>query len=702
MRVLGIIISLPLIFFLPGYALFRSRLFAEHRMEWLPRLLLIITLSVVTTSLVAMVLAETGVLRLWLLDIILAVITAALTLAFDRVKRAIFAHGLKAGETAIVIVLCLLAVACFFRPFEFVIGDGDSGYNFNNGYHIAQTGAVNVTEKSVEDMTDAELEMFYSRRILQFMPFHLRDRQTGRIQPLLYHLLPVWIGIFIMLFGTWGGLFVVPLFSLLSVLALFALARRFTGLFGAAAGAVLFCLFFPQFYFAREPLSEMFCQFFVIVAALFFREFLETRGTASALAAASAAIAAAAVRPEALILPLLMLAVMFGRLFTHRFRAGDYVHVNALLVGFLLLWFYMLLVQYSYLAGQFRRLSAAAGRFTNMQLFLAAFLGATGLCFLLFNAPPLHRRLERAGKRLLGLVEQRAPWISRAARGVMGTAVLVSFIVFYFVYPHRPGVTAASPQKFFFYTAAFFGGVAVFVFVAGLCLLIFESDTPGFSFLLAVGVVTYTYAFTESAVTNGYQPWLLRRYIPLVIPALFLGFAYLAGRFWETRRPALRAAAALTAAGFVVLFCYFAWPVFNHVEYRGVNRQIEALASKLDDDVVVFTEGFTGEAFGIPLRYQHGIDARRAFTLDSESLRQVVEKYSAEGRDVLVEAGALNMLTADPEIFDDFSFEKELEYTVSFPRLSKSYAVRPVHRGTEAHDLSFFRVEPRTASPSDD
>lgn len=701
MRALGIIITVPLVFFIPGYAVFRSRLFSEYRMDWLVRVLLVICLSVSATSLVALFLAEAGHLSLWLLDIILACLAAGVRLAFGDTKRRLFAARPRAGEAAVVIVLCLLAVLFFFRPFEYVAGDGDPGYYFNNGYNIASTGSVNVIDESVGEMSDAELKTFFSKGISQFIPFHLRARQTGKIQPLLYHLLPVWIGIFIMLFGTWGGLFVAPLFALLSVVAVFALARRFTGLFGATAGAALLCVFFPQFYFAREPASEIFCQFFVVVAALFLLEFLRTRGIASALAGAGAATAAAAVRPEALILPVLMLAVMFGRMFLDRYRAGDFVFVNALLLGLLYLWFYMLVGEYSYLASNMSRVISLFGSHGGMRAFLTFFLVAIGVCFVIFNLWPLQRRMASLGGRALGALERRASWAGRAAKGAMAATVLLAFIFFYFVSPHRAGLTASSPQKFFFYTAAFFGGVAVFIFVAGLCLLILESDRPGFSFLLAAGVVAYTLAFTESSVTAGYQPWLLRRYIPLVVPALFIGFSYLAGRLWETRKPAPRTAAALVVAGFLALFLCFAAPVFNHVEYRGINRQLEELASKLDEDVVIFTRPFTGEAFGIPLRYQHGVDARRAYTFEQyEAFEEIITRYSGLGRGVLIEAGGLNSLRMDPRILDSFAFRKAFEYTISFPRLSKSYVVRPVRAGTEKHDLTFFYVTPRNPGAS--
>jgi hypothetical protein len=225
-------------------------------------------------------------------------------------------------------------------------------------------------------------------------------------------------------------------------------------------------------------------------------------------------------------------------------------------------------------------------------------------------------------------------------------------------------------------------------------LLIYEADRLGFSFLIAASVVAYTSAFAESAVTAGWQPWLSRRFMPLVVPMLLVGFGYLAGRLWETKLVALRVATALTAACFLAFFCYFSVPVFNHLEYKGIDRQIENLAAKLDNDVVIFTDVFAGEAFGIPLRYQHNVDARRAYNLANyRSLQEIVTKYSKQGRRVIIETRGLYALKTDKRIFDTLKFSKVFEYSLQFPRLGMSFAIRPKHTGIEKHHLTFFYVK---------
>jgi hypothetical protein len=692
---LEILFTVPLLFVIPGYALVKSRLFKARRSSWISRVVLVIALSAGVASLAALSYGEMGYLRIWLLDLTLAVFSLAVWLVFGRTRVPVFEKRPRPIEAVVVIALCVLSILLFFRPFEYIAGDGDPGYYFNSGYHIAETGAVNITDEAATRMDDVELKTFYDNGIAGFIPFHLRSRQTGKTQPQLYDMLPVWIGIFILLFGKSGGLYVVPLFALFSVLAFFALARRFTGVFGAACGALLFCLVFPQAYFARMPVSEMFCQFLVLAALLFFSEFLAEECPLSGLACAVSVTVAASVRPEALILFLPLLTVMAARLFRRRYRVGDYVTVNSLLAGMAFVWLYVMAAEYHYVRRNARKLFEALGTTTGgMTTFMGLWLAATGIALAVFNLPWINKRLCGIWSRFEGRMGEKRFWDLRVLKGALASLTLLSFVYFYFITPAWAS-SVASPRNFFFYTSEYFGGVAVFVFVAGLCWLLFDADDAGFSFVVTSSLILYGLVFSEAVGTRGWQPWLSRRFMVVTIPMLMLGFAFLAGRLWDSKKPFLRATALLGAACFVVLFCFFLAPFAGHVEYKGIDRQYRELAEKVDGDVVIFTDPFVGEAVGIPLRYQYGVDARRAWDLnDTATFRDIVRGYVEEGREVLIETGGLTYANARPDFSEVLDLEKAFDYEVKFPRTSKSYKVRPWATGTERHDLTFFKVQP--------
>lgn len=697
MRILGAVITLPLLFFIPGYVFLRTRLFSSKDMPFIEKLLLAVVLSVSAASLIALFLAEAGYLRIWLVDLLLGALAVGARLVFGDEKTRIFSPRPLRWEVAIVAILVLLSLVMFFRPAEFVAGEGDPEYYFNNGYHLAHTGSMSVYDRSVPKMSEFEIGSFYYTGIAQFFPFHLRNRATGRIQPLLYHLLPTWVAIFIMLFGTWGGLYVVPLFALLSMLALFALARRFSGLLGATIATLLGTLFFLQVWFARAPTSEVFCQLFVLAAILFFYEFLSTGDILTAVAAAASATAASTARPEALIMVIPMLVVMAARMFKERYRAGDYVFVNAILVGQVYVWLYVRFCEFQYVSSNFGRIIRLFGRESNMNTFLIVWALLIGAAFVFFNLPAINRFFAKAGVRVSERIKRYRQYIARSGKAALSLATLATFI-----YSYTVSAKADSSYRFLFNTALFFGGVAVFVLVAGLCLLIYEVDSFGTSFLVASFVIVNTLSLQESSLALGRFPWDSRRFMLVVVPMLAVGFGYLASRLWKTKRIELRTLAIAASAFFLILFCYYLAPIFNLPEYKGVDRQLTVLAKRMDKDVVIFTGGYLGETVGLPLRYQHGVDARKIFTLsDPVRFTELVKKYNREGKKVLLEASGIgaNEIPYNPAVRDLLDFKKAFKMQITYPRLFPVSSGRPSKTGIDKHETEFYYLEPKAGSP---
>src|SRR5450756_1562911 len=116
------VITLPLLFFIPGFVLLRGRLFSSNDMPWIEKLLLAVVLSVSAASLIALFLAEVGYLRIWLLDLLLAALAIAARLIFGGQKTPIFSPRPVRWEIVIIILLCLLSLLMFFRPAEYVAG----------------------------------------------------------------------------------------------------------------------------------------------------------------------------------------------------------------------------------------------------------------------------------------------------------------------------------------------------------------------------------------------------------------------------------------------------------------------------------------------------------------------------------------------------------------------------------------------------
>jgi hypothetical protein len=681
--------------FLPGYALFRGRLFDGVGESWAERLLLVLVLSAGVTSLFALLMAEMGYLRIWLLDIVLAAVALLARMLFGGTPRKVFWPRPGRRELVIVGVLLVLSVLMFFRPAEYVVGEGDPGYYFNIGYNLAHTGELTVHDASIPKMGDMELRTFYGSNIAQFFPFHLRDRATGRIQPLLYHLLPTWIGVFIMLFGTFGGLYLTPLFALLGLLSIYVLTRRLSGVAGASVAALLGAAFTLSMWFARIPLSEIMGQFFIVSSLLFFLDFTRSGNTLEGVACALAATCAAMVRPEAALLFVPLLVVMAARTVVARYRKADYVTANVMLLGAAAVLLYIKLREFEYVSANFGKVVKVMGAQANMNTFLLACAVVLALAFVFFNLRPLQRRLARLGEEIRRRLGPRLELVSRSARGVLAALVLVTFL---WLYNFGRGLAGArAPQKMFMNTAALLGRIAVFTFVAGLCLLVFSSDLS-FAFIASSLVVVLSVGVQESSLALGQYPWDSRRFITVTIPLLLVGFGYLAGRVWALKGAVPKAAMVAVAAAFLALFLFFDAPLYNVVDYRGVDAQLSELAGRVDGDVVAFSDQYVAELLGIPLRYQHGVDARKIALLnDPWGLYTLVLLYQKEGRRLLIDSNdpAARGVPFNRGILRYVRFVPAFDAEITYPHLEPVTSGRPREAVTRTVPLTFYTVEPR-------
>lgn len=697
MKFVKLIVMFPLCFFLPGYVFLRSSLFDERSSDWLTRLLVVICFSASVSSLIALLLAEIGFLRLRVLAAALAFVCLAIWLAFSPSGVRIFEEKPQKKELAAVIALLILGIGMFFIPSEHIVGDGDPGYYYNTGYHLAETGSLTIKDDYLKVMDGAEKKTFFGNGTAQFMPYHVGSYPEGTLDTLLYHLLPVWIAIFIRVFGPFGGSYVIPFFSLLSMLALFCLARRFSSTWAAGASTALATVFYLQVWCSKSPVSEILCQFFILASLLFFVEYLDRGGKASAIVSGLCVTVAALARPEAALFIVFMLFVLFVWMFISDERRGRFVFPNVLLVGSLCVVLYMRFPQYLYLKGNMEKFAGALGGLFAGDILMWA-LPAIFLLFLFFNLKPLRAWFAHLGEALRAKFQTRSQAIHRWIKAAICVLVFGFCAYLYFYAPHV-APTTISPQRNLFDFSVFLGGAAFFIFLLGFVWLLYESNLS-VSFLFAACGLAMLLALHLSVKGGGYLPWPARRYVTVFYPLLFVGFAYLMYKVWMLKRKELQVAVAATAVSLFVLFCFMVAPILKHVEYKGVDTHLATFASGIGSNVICFTGLFPGEAFGIPLRYQRHVDARRVYDLsDAESFAKIVNDYLSEGRYIYIELSGMKTVKFDPELFDLLEFRKAFDAVISFPRLSRTSTTWPRWIGTEEHAMRFFLLAPK-AVPS--
>ncbi len=695
---LRILIILPCILIVPGYLLFRSSLDSKNRYPPFEIVFIVLCVSVSFTSLVALFLAEAGLFNVWLVAGVVISVSLLISVILKR-RGKIVSEGRACLSTPRVEVILFISLIVFggvffFRPAQYLAGDGDPGYYFNIGYSIAQSGSVKIHDPSVAKMTDFEIKTFYKGGVAQFIPFHLRNRKNGEIQPLLYDLIPVWIAVFISIFGKHGGLYAVSFFALLSSLGIFVLASKLSGRWWGGIAAFLFVSFYPQVWFSRMPASEVVCQLFVVACVYFLLLYAKEESPLLAVAIVLSLAAAALSRPEAAIAPvILFLAVLVRAPFKKELK-NDQILANGLLLALVLNWVYVKFYEYHYVRTNLRKIVDILGGNEGMDTFLVIYIACVITGFVLYNGIALLRPRIFPDQASGEHKRKRSESARAATKALLVLAIFISLNYFYFAAPAR-GRLHTSPQKFFFSASVFLGGFAIVLFIAGICLMLFDMENLTVSFFVVSLSLVYLVVFTEASITSGYLPWLARRYLPVLYPMLIIGFCYMLSRIFSRGNMSLRVASLILASGMFAFFILSTSSIFNHVEYRGFERQLENISDQLKGNTVVFTSQFLGEAVGIPLKYQYGIDARRAYVLnDPDGLRDMVRQYVARNTKVLIEMSGLSSIEYSVSLFEKLKFEKRFDFTISFARLGKAYRVIPRSRGIETHKLVFFEIMP--------
>ncbi len=661
----------------------------------LERFLVIVMSSAAFGSLVALFLAEVGYFKIWLLDLLLAclvVLFLALRKEGSGLRKSV---PLSRWEKIIVMFLILLAVFLFFRPAEYVVGEGDPEYYYNIGHQLAESGSMNVCDESVTKMNDFEISTFFNRGIVQFLPFHLRDRTKGRIQPLLYHLLPVWIALFVKMFGMRAGLFVNPLFGLLLILCAYALSRRFSQVLPSFLCAAALSFFFLQIWFSRMPVSETFASPFVVMGMIMFKEFRDLPSGGSAFLCPLFFTVASLARPEGAVFIFLILVVCAFDFFTLDFTGSYRLLTNGLLLGSILLIAYIRFCALEYVTANVGKVLKFFGERATVGGALRISAILITLFLILFNLRFLNRALSRFTRGLKNKVGTFLDGVKEFVN--VGVPVIILFSAFYLYFSQRAKSVDQAAERIFFNTASFMGGMVVFLFFFALALFIYESKGGAFAFVTGFATLLLLFASQEPSLALGQYPWDSRRMMLFVIPMLFVSASYLMNRGLNSKKIEFKTWSLLVALLLIIFFLASSVPILIHVENRGGIEGVSALARRFKGNMVMFTGYYNGEVIGIPLRYTFGVDARRVFKMsDPWRFAEIIARVTSSGQKVYLEESGISAR----EIPYNGRVKKLIEFRPAFSEEISLKRLKPASRGipremmTQKINLRFYELEP--------
>jgi hypothetical protein len=153
--------------------------------------------------------------------------------------------------------------------------------------------------------------------------------------------------------------------------------------------------------------------------------------------------------------------------------------------------------------------------------------------------------------------------------------------------------------------------------------------------------VFFSILFLFRTFNNPHHVYVMRRYVPAVIPTFAMGMAFAVLRLADWQ-PVGRVLAAGLLMGEMVLMLYGGRAMIRQVDYQGGVAQIRAFSAQVPSDaVVLFEDGEpigAGAGLGTPLAYLNGCTVMdlQEDRLDLDRLDTLVAGWLATGRSVVV------------------------------------------------------------------
>lgn len=617
MAIVWSLIGAALIGYVPGALVYRlpildrpkrGALWAEERAFWH------VLISIAWSLLFVLVTAAFGVYRYeWLLATNLVVSLAAV--AATRGRLGWQGKATKVTIAATVPIAILALGAWRFGPgSEYILGGKDPGVYVNEGIAIARTGALFRQDATVRAVPAAARDLFFPNEGNddyyghRFMGVYINDPASGAVITQFPHLFPASIAVGYRLGGIAGAVRTTTVWALLGLLAVYFFGARLIGRLASFFAVLLLGLNLVEVWYGRYPNAE------VLMQTLLFGGLLALARTNVDGDRFFGWVAGG----------LLALLIFL--------RFDAYMAVTAMGAALLLAWA---------LLGQRIRVATAVSVIVAGALGVVYYAGPMRAYYFVYkaNLPGLVVGLGGIAVGLAAIiVVRRLPADTKAQLAKwlpLGIGVSLVLLAAYALFLRQAGGKltewdAASLRTFrdaYVYWPALLAGLAG-------CVMVVRREfwrDPAFFAVLAVFAVFFFYKIR----VDPSQLWMARRFVPIVLPGLFLlaSGALFGPSTPEHRRTVRRGvAAALVLSAIGWQYAVAAKPIAAHVEYRGAIRQLDQLARRFTSrDLLLIESRNTGSdlhVLGVPLADAYGLNVLVLFSPVPD--RQQFEAFLAD------------------------------------------------------------------------
>ena len=609
------VVIVLLLAYLPGAVLFRvpgaerawrARLAADERLFWS------VFLSVMWSVAVAMSLAAAGAYRL---DRVLW-INGGVALAMAIAARGRLSFRGEAGPPSFASLLpfaiAALGVSLYFPTSEYVMGGKDPGVYVSEGVHIARGGSLVIDDATVASLPAESRDLFFSISnprfpyYVRFMGFLMADPPAGEVVGQFPHGFPTSIALAYDVAGLDGALGAVGLWAVLGLLAVYFCGVRLLGRSAALIACVLLAINVLEVWFGRYPNAELMSQAMLFAALLAFRHTLDGSPRFFGIIAALLVGLQLFIRFDALVSVAAVGAAALLAAVT-RERVGWPFAVTFLTTSAVGLW-YLVAPMYHYSAGYTGTVYYSGGYWIAAALAVVA----AGFVWLMRIA------------HLRALTER---WLPRAIAAAL--AALAIYAYFF----REPGGRLAPQDAYALRRFAWYvTSAGLWIAIAGFIVLVLRRFWKDPAFFVTAAAYSVLIFYKPRIVPEHF--WTGRRFLTIILPAVMLSIAALAtGAVLERRngaadlqtgRPRSRWIGGLIGAVLLlplgIVFWLQAAPVRPHIEYAGLQREVERLTASVGPHDLLLVESRRADSdlhvLGLPLAYIYG---RPVLVLDSPS-----------------------------------------------------------------------------------
>jgi hypothetical protein len=681
--------------------------------------------SAAAVSFAGLVLLELSLFRLpYLLAVMGAVNAADLLLVLMRREsspRLVAAAPSRRSLLPALLLLIILAFALFLRvpPSLYVHGGQDQGVYVNMSQHFVRSGGIFIHDEMLEEAFSGKGPFAEAIRPLFKLPppevtiedhyegyrvagFYLGDKETGRVVPQFFHLHPMWLALFSLMFGFPRSVYALTVFSLLALAAVFHLSKR---VFDSQAAALLTVAFLAiniiQVWTNRFPVSETIAQAFLFGGLLFYYRWRAEKGRLDMLLAAACLGLYVLTRAAGLLLlPMFVMAFWLGDS-----QRRDYIFYN--LVFFLNLYAVAHATHFSY-PYLYHQLLHKGGLNWGLDWPQAAAVGlgciaAVNLVKVLLSRPalsPLWAAFKRRRFIILAVIGAALAvpllrWLWRVA--------MLGMIEIMRLRWHTPWAQLLQ-VSWYVTTPGLLLAIAGGWFFAKRKLPV----KPTFLALTCLGAVIIA---VTAAPPKGYQFYYGRYYVAELLPFIFMFAAFGVIGLWECRLPAARGLALAVTSFLMLSFTlpYFFRPAYRVQELQGAYPALREIAALLPENSITFAgPGRNARDKSFYIRYGTSlmfIGGRCTFRHRNLPLTfQAARAFAARGHEVMLLLPAAQPL--QERVFDgEMEFQpaaggsEQIEYSQQVLGIPRSVVTRETHWYLHRFHISKEKSLPITILP---